>query len=118
MSVAVIVAVSVAFLAVVAVAVVVYASVPRSVTLLLTADGYQDRTVTVELGRRKSNGRFDYDRDDRKRVRFVGRSREVKFDGLVPGAWYRVETSTGSGGADVRTMLKPGSHVEVKIDSK
>jgi hypothetical protein len=116
MSVAVIVAAAVSILSIVAIAVVVYASVPRSVTLLLSADGYKDRTVTVDLGRRKSNGRFDYDRDDRKRVRFVGRSREVQFHGLVPGAWYRVETSTGSGGADVHTMLKTGSHVEIKID--
>ena len=115
MSAAIIVAASVSILAFAAVAFVVYFSVPRSITLLLTSDSFMDQTVTLEIGRRKSNGKFDYDRGDRKKINFRGRAREVTFDGLVPGAWYRVETSSKSN--DTRAMMKTGSCVEVQLDS-
>lgn len=115
MSAAVIVAASVAVLAVVAVTVVVFASVPRSVTLLLTSDSYMDEKVTVEIARRMDNGKFDYDRSGRKKIRFVGRGREISFAGLVPGAWYRVETTSSSN--QTRTMIKAGSIVEIELDS-
>lgn len=115
MSAAIIVTASVSVLAFVAVSFVVYFSVPRSITLLLTSDSYMDQTVTVEIGRRMSNGRFDYDRGDRKKISFRGRAREVVFDGLVPGAWYRVETTSKSN--ETRAMMKTGSCVEIQLDS-
>lgn len=115
MSAAIIVAAAVSVLAFVAVAVVLYVSVPRSVTLLLTSDSFMDQKVTVEIGRRMSNGKFDYERGDSRKINFRGRAREIKFDGLVPGAWYRVETTTNSN--ETRTMIKTGSCVEIQLDS-
>jgi hypothetical protein len=115
MSAAVVVAVVISFVALLAIATVVYFSVPRRVTLLLTSDSYLDDTVTVEIARRKSNGKFDYNRDDRRKIRFRGRTREVRFDGLVPDAWYRVETFSKSN--ETRMLLKTGSCVEIRIDN-
>jgi hypothetical protein len=112
---AVVVASVVSLLAILAVVVAIFASVPRSVTLFLTSDDYIDRQITVELGRRRPNGKYDYDRRDRKRFRFVGRTREVTFSGLVPGAWYRVDTLPGSGYKASRTIVKAGSTLEIRL---